>query len=355
VIPTDNSRRLLFRFAQLTAITTLVLVSLGGLVTSKGVGMSVPDWPTSYGYNMFLFPFSQWHGGIFDEHLHRLVASGVGFLTLILAGLLQFKAPSGQLRRLGWFALGLVVSQGILGGLRVVLDRSPIAGTTLGVVFGLAHACLGQSFFVLICTITLLLSQGWRQLAATQDLKFANLASPLRWGMPAVTALIFLQLLLGASMRHQHAGLAIHDFPLAYGQVWPSLDPDSIRLYNQRRIDEDVVTAFQILLQLCHRLGAVVVVLGVAACVRRAWVVSGNLPLLRRGASFWMFLLVLQFCLGAATVLFNKPADVATAHVAVGAMTLATGFLMTLVVRKSFASVKKEVTLSPVLLESLSG
>src|SRR5271155_2291149 len=64
---------------------TFVLVWMGGLVTSNGAGLSVPDWPNTYGYNMFFFPPSKWIGGIFYEHTHRLVASGVGFLTTILA------------------------------------------------------------------------------------------------------------------------------------------------------------------------------------------------------------------------------------------------------------------------------
>ena len=72
-------------FAVLTAVAALLLIALGGLVTSKGVGMAVPDWPNTYGYNMFFFPVSQWVGGIFYEHTHRLVASAVGLLTSILA------------------------------------------------------------------------------------------------------------------------------------------------------------------------------------------------------------------------------------------------------------------------------
>ncbi|HYG33496.1 MAG TPA: hypothetical protein VEC99_01850, partial [Clostridia bacterium] len=77
--------RPLHQFALFTAFATFALVGLGGLVTSHGVGMAVPDWPNTYGYNMFFFPISQWVGGIFYEHTHRLLASGVGLLTTILA------------------------------------------------------------------------------------------------------------------------------------------------------------------------------------------------------------------------------------------------------------------------------
>src|SRR5260221_1910976 len=72
------------RFAIVTAMAALILVGIGGLVTSKEAGMSVPDWPTSYGYNMFFFPISKWAGGIFYEHTHRLVASIVGMLVVAL-------------------------------------------------------------------------------------------------------------------------------------------------------------------------------------------------------------------------------------------------------------------------------
>src|SRR4051794_9133744 len=75
----------LHRFAWLTLVATLLLICSGGMVTSKGVGLAVPDWPTTFGYNMFLFPVSKWVGGIFFEHTHRLIASTVGLLTIILA------------------------------------------------------------------------------------------------------------------------------------------------------------------------------------------------------------------------------------------------------------------------------
>src|SRR5512147_1858483 len=109
----------LHRFAVLTAATTLALIWIGGLVTSHGAGMAVPDWPTTYGYNMFFFPISKWVGGIFYEHTHRLVASGVGFLTVILAVWLWVKESRPSLRWLGVLAVFLVMLQGVLGGLRV--------------------------------------------------------------------------------------------------------------------------------------------------------------------------------------------------------------------------------------------
>src|SRR5438046_6897951 len=100
------------RFAWFTAFATLLLICSGGMVTSKGVGLAVPDWPTTFGYNMFLFPASKWIGGIFFEHTHRLIASTVGFLTIILVAWLWFADPCRRIRNLGVIALGAVVLQG---------------------------------------------------------------------------------------------------------------------------------------------------------------------------------------------------------------------------------------------------
>src|SRR5262245_858899 len=88
----------LHRFAVLTAFATLILIVIGGLVTSHGVGMAVPDWPNTYGYNMFLFPFSKWVGGILYEHSHRLTASFVGVLTTVLALWLWARETKGKNR-----------------------------------------------------------------------------------------------------------------------------------------------------------------------------------------------------------------------------------------------------------------
>lgn len=311
----------------MNAVLTLALISVGGLVTSKGVGMSVPDWPTSYGYNMFLFPPSQWVGGIFHEHVHRLLASGVGLVTLALAVSLQWRSTDRVVRHIGWCSFGLVVFQGILGGLRVVLDRYAVSGTTLGTLFGLAHACTGQSFFVLMACITLRLSRSWRSLGDVPKLACGR---RLRWMLPTATGLVFTQLVLGAAMRHQHAGLAIHDFPLAYGQWWPATDAESLFRYNQVRPDESMVTGLQIILQMVHRLGALAALLAVGTCGWLGWTSLGSISWLRNASVLWIFVLVIQASLGIATVVYDKPADVATSHVAIGAISLAWGMVLTL-------------------------
>src|SRR3954465_3193466 len=133
----DRRYNWLHRFAWFTSIATLFLICSGGMVTSKGVGLAVPDWPTTFGYNMFLFPVSRWVGGIFFEHTHRLIASTVGFLTIILAVWLWRVESRRWLPILGLVSLGAVVLQGVLGGLRVTLLKDEI---------GIFHACLAQAF-----------------------------------------------------------------------------------------------------------------------------------------------------------------------------------------------------------------
>ena len=380
----DRSDRWLQCFAALTAVCTLGLVCLGGLVTSKGVGMAVPDWPTSYGYNMFALPVSTWFtGGVFHEHTHRLWASTVGVLVVVLTrwlggassrrplaligvgeliagwALLKLGAdwkgagyflsgiggvvllgsavwakngPSVRpLPLLGWLAFAAVQFQGLLGGLRVVLDKQVVAELPLGTVFGLVHACLGQMFLALLCVIALCLTDFWHRLAPT--VARARLGA-LGWMLPIATALVFVQLVLGASMRHQHTGLAIHDFPLAYGQIWPATDPVSVERYNNRRVEETSVTAAQIQLQMSHRLGAVATVVMVLASLLAAKNRLGWRSPVTRLAAVWTALLAVQSTLGALTIWSDKAADIATAHVAVGAISMVTGVCLVLVARR---------------------
>src|SRR5436190_15750632 len=158
----DN--RWLHRFAVLTALATLALIGIGGLVTSHEAGMSVPDWPTTYGYNMFLFPLHLWQSNIFYEHTHRLVASLVGMLTSILAVWLWLRESRAWLRWLGVAAFFAVVLQGVLGGLRVVFDKHGW-GTELGIF----HATVAQLFFVLVCSIALFTTCWWQSLTRNQS------------------------------------------------------------------------------------------------------------------------------------------------------------------------------------------
>src|SRR6201985_3062363 len=151
----DRGSVWLHRFAWFTSIATLFLICSGGMVTSKGVGLAVPDWPTTFVCNMFLFPVSKWVGGIFFEHTHRLIASTVGFLTIILAIWLWRSDDRAWVRRLRGVALGAVVLQGILGGLRVTMLKDQI---------GIFHACLAQAFLGLLVFLAIVTTNIWRTL-----------------------------------------------------------------------------------------------------------------------------------------------------------------------------------------------
>jgi cytochrome c oxidase assembly protein subunit 15 len=312
----------LFSFAVLTAFTTFLLIGLGGLVTSHEAGMSVPDWPTTYGYNMFVFPVDKWIGGIFYEHSHRLLASVVGFLTTILAVWLWLKDARKWIQWLGIAAFLLVIVQGILGGLRVRWQLDWL---------GVPHGAVAQTFLVLTCAIALFTSRWWKN---SETEKQISVPRGLRSHIFYVTILIFVQLLIAAAMRHQHAGLAITDFPLAYGKIWPATTPEAIAHYNVTRPSGTIgnpITAFQIELQMIHRFVAYTIFLGVAAAAFLAQKKLGGRDPLTKFAFFWLILLSLQIVLGAATIWSNKAADVTTLHVMVGASALLTGALWSLV------------------------
>jgi heme a synthase len=305
------ARSFVFAYAVFTTVSAFILLLSGGLVTSKGVGMTVPDWPNSYGYNMFLFPISHWVGGIFYEHTHRLIASGVGLLTIGLVALLHYAEPRRWVRALGWVALAAVIVQGVLGGLRVVLIKDEL---------GIFHGMLAQAFISLLLVITIALSRAFALGGARWRWNAPGL---LRWTI-VLTSLVFLQLALGATMRHEHAGLAIHDFPLAYGQLWPSFNADQLAALNAQRVEAGEVptTMAFIQVQMVHRLLAVALLVGVLAC---AWRARGAAMGVRLATRWWVVLVAVQIGLGGWTVLSGKAADVTTAHVAVGALTLFLG------------------------------
>jgi cytochrome c oxidase assembly protein subunit 15 len=304
------------RFVWFTAFATLLLICSGGMVTSKGVGLAVPDWPTTFGYNMFLFPVSKWIGGVLFEHTHRLIASTVGFLTIILAIWLWRTEDRQSIKTFGLIAVAGVILQGILGGLRVTMLKDQI---------GIFHACLAQAFLGLIVLIAVVTSNFWRSLApADVDLKkFARIKTIAI----ATTIAIYVQLALGATMRHQHKDLAILDFPTANGAWIPDTSAPALAKINAWRDARALsdVDAFQIWLQMAHRFLAVLIGIAVIAFCVRLWKDAQVIAALRRLSILWVVLFFLQFTLGASTIWSNKAADVATAHVAVGAIMLSFG------------------------------
>jgi cytochrome c oxidase assembly protein subunit 15 len=188
------------RIAVVLACATVPLLFIGGLVTSKGAGLAVPDWPTTFGYNMFLYPWSKMVGNIFYEHSHRLVASSVGLLTVALALTLWFREQRDWLRWLGLAALGLVIVQGVIGGLRVILLEHTLA---------IIHAAFAQAFFVLTVSLVVFTSAGW-----SRNLQSEALAdgARLRRLCMSTTAVIYIQAAFGAILRHTGERLDAHLF-----------------------------------------------------------------------------------------------------------------------------------------------
>ena len=174
-----------------TLASTGILIVLGGLVTNMGAGLAVPDWPSTFGHNMFLFPWSRMIGGIFYEHSHRLVGALVGLLTLVLAAALW--RQGGRLRGLGLVAVAVVLVQGLLGGLRVVLQEDVLA---------IFHGGLAQAFFALLAAVALLTTPRGR-------VPVARIAPSLKALTVVAAALVYTQIVFGALLTH--AGwLALH-------------------------------------------------------------------------------------------------------------------------------------------------
>jgi cytochrome c oxidase assembly protein subunit 15 len=284
------------RYAVACACATAVLLVAGGLVTSTGSGLAVPDWPLSFGK---VFPPME--GGVLFEHGHRLIAAGTGLMTLVLAAWFGRREPRAWARRLAYLAIGAVVAQGLLGGLTVLLRLPPLVSVL--------HACLAQGFFCVVVLLAVATSKDFVE--PTQAPRLDAEAAPLWTLGAAATVLVFAQLILGAVMRHTGAGLAIPDVPLAFGRLVPDL------------------ASFGIAVHFAHRVMALVIavaVLGLAVRVVRRY--PGR-PGLRGPAVLAASLVVVQILLGGATVLTRLAVLPATAHVLVGALLLASCLVLT--------------------------
>ena len=364
--------------AVVTLCFTFPLIFLGGLVTSHGAGMSVPDWPNSYGYNMFLFPPRLWTGGILFEHTHRLLGTIVGFCAIVLTAVAWGPAGSGLGRRLilwtagvvellnaagtaamcvrrpagevvphglvtaagiaavaavawacrrreprrwvRWMATACLIAvcaQGLLGGLRVDLINLPLA---------MVHGCFAQATFCLMVVTAVVTGRVWRKELPAEAVSPAGSVVSLAYLAGLV---VFAQLIVAAVMRHSGAGLAIPDLPLAYGHLLPPVTADQLAVANEVRTHQlnlDPVSLGQVWLHFAHRCGAVVVsavVIGLIVAIAR----GGQRALVRPAVAVGV-LLATQVSLGLLTVYYRKPADVASAHVACGALVLATVVLI---------------------------
>jgi len=303
---------MLHRFAKFLVACTVILILAGSLVTSHDAGLSVPDWPTSYGWNMFTFPPSMWVANILYEHGHRLIASTVGFLTIIMAVWLWIAEPRRWLRWFGVAALGSVIAQGVLGGL-TVLFFLPAAIST-------AHAGLAEIFFCMTVAIAIFTSPGWiagydgdaDRPEGRSPRTLATEGRSLRLLATTATVLIYSQILVGATMRHTGAGLAIPDFPLMFGHLIPDHWSGAIAIH------------------FAHRVGALVVtvcLMALSAHIRSHYKERTELM---RPATLIVALVAVQVTLGALTVLSRRDPLINSLHVVCGALVLTTSLVITL-------------------------
>ena len=289
---------MLHKFAKFLAACTILLILAGSLVTSNGAGLSVPDWPTTYGWNLFTFPPSMWVANIFYEHGHRLIASAVGVLTVLLVIWLWLSDAAPWVRRTGAAALSAVIAQGILGGVTVLFFLPPAVST--------AHAALAEIFFCVIVSLALFTSPGWNEPHATVDDR------RLRGWATATTLVIYAQILIGATMRHTGAGLAIPDFPWMFGHVIPDRWSQAVAIH------------------FAHRLGAIAVVIATASLAAHIWRHHASRPQLAVPAVLLLLLVLAQLTFGALNVLSGLRPWVNSAHVVVGALVLTTSLVVTL-------------------------
>jgi heme a synthase len=227
--PAHNT--ILHRLALLTAAATFPLIFMGGLVTSHGAGMAVPDWPNTWGYNMFTFPPSKWVGGILFEHTHRLYAASiVGPLCIVLAVVAWITDRRTAIR---WTAVGIligVIVQGVIGGLRVVLSARDLA---------IVHGCAAQIFFCLLATFCVMTSRFWEQRPPIAIPQQGALRTVYRLSILAV-GLILVQLIVGAIMRHGDWPFRISPPASANGcRRWSS----TIRSASRRCTDTELIWA----------------------------------------------------------------------------------------------------------------
>jgi cytochrome c oxidase assembly protein subunit 15 len=291
----------LHRYANFVAFCTFLLIIAGALVTGNDAGLSVPDWPTSFGS----FRMPRMVGGVKFEHGHRMIAGAVGILTILLAIGLWRKDSRRWVHWVGFAAVMAVVAQAVLGG-ATVLFHLPVA-------ISAAHATLAQIFFCLAASLAFFTRADWRW----DEGKLQDRSSPsLQHLTVATTAAILVQLVLGAVYRHSGSGIAP------------------------------------------HVVGACAVALLVAWVVSRVLALRGKQPTLLRPALLLAGLVVVQILLGTGSYMMKMAergaphplppvVDITTTHVAVGALLLVTSLYLTYQTYRYLETAKKEMEMAP--------
>ena len=296
--------------SKLIVFLTLLLIFVGALIKSHEVGLSVPDWPTSYGKKMFSFPFSEMIGGIFYEHGHRLFATVVGFLTLLQFIIISFSSHPSWVKKMSFVSLILVITQGLLGGITVIFFLPPS--------ISILHGVLAQTFFVSTIFIAYSLSDSRRSKGKTPYPLF------IRRATVTITLLVFIQLILGALMRHTSSGLAIPDFPKMGGLWIPTFSENMINNINVELFDNnlDMVSKWQVIIHFLHRLGALIIVLALGSFIYKFRNAVKKNSTEAKALMAISIILTVQISLGAATVITERLPFVASFHVVTGAALL---------------------------------
>lgn len=287
------------------AACVFLLLIAGALVTSTQSGLAVPDWPLSYGKVM-----PPMVGGILYEHGHRLVAAAVSTLVGLELGALLFLLKGRRtVKILAAVAFAAILLQALLGGLTVLFLLPPAVSS--------AHAALAEIVFALTAVVALMCSKTWENLRISS--KGEKARSAFRWVVLAAAA-VYLQIVLGAVMRHTGAGLAIPDFPTSFGGLLPTFEE---------------ISRPGVPIHLAHRLGALVVVVLVAFAARALSALPG--PIFPTLGASWAGLVCLQAFLGASSIWSAKAVPLTVAHLAVGALCWVIGVLASVALAAGFS------------------
>lgn len=307
---TTDYKPLLAWFSLFALLWTILLLKAGGFTTSIRAGMVFLDWPLSNGS---INP-EGWlrNRDMFAEHSHRLLGQLVGFLVLVIFGWLLLREERRWVRLTGAAALALVIVQGLVGGARVRFDslNTQADSNIVALIFQVIHACLAQITFCVLATIALALSRSWiRNRAGLREPvgRATRIAGFVAFGS------LFLQLFLGAMVRHNYAALAIPTFPWS-GPENTILPP---------------AWTFPITIHFLHRVGGVLVSVALSVFAWKLWVSPATGRGVRLGAAALIVMLVGQITLGALTVLTLRNEYVATLHMLLGAFMLAATWVLT--------------------------
>ena len=309
------------RLTKTTVFCTFFLIFAGALVKSHEVGLSVPDWPTTYGKQMFAFPLSEMVGGIFYEHGHRMIATFVGFITLIQAICMGFSSQPKWVKKVSYTSLLLVIVQGIFGGITVLFFLPP--------AISIIHGVLAQTFFILTIVIAYSISNERSQrIDSDQSLEIRKFSF-------VIMGMVYFQLILGALMRHTGSGMAIPDFPTMGGMWIPTFSERMINNINVMLFDMDIdmINRYQVIIHFAHRLGAIIISGTVGYFLYQHGNIIKKNQIIHQTIIWITIILLIQLTLGAFTILSERSPYITSFHVVTGAAFL--GFCTLLVLRSN--------------------